>query len=517
MRLLAGLIGSSPSWESLLGQEGFPWRLLPRDGEWFDLCSVLIVTHRLEGRERDLATRFLHRGGALLGCGLHLNGLGNMTTRKVHLRYLLPDQDSLFPHVRLLDLAMEGEIPREATHLRTNAREYALFAGEFGGGVGVVLPFDMQSALSDSRVAAKAFYSTRERLPSERVSLVGKGEIRHVVRSALSWLHTARGLPYAHLWYYPGNHRSVGSLRVDTDGAPREDIDALYAIMHDAGVRGTWFLDVRAHETWLPHFHALEGQEIGLHCYEHRFGNNLHADEENLRRGAEMLRAGGWQDPGFAAPYGTWSPAYGALTDRMGFAYCSEFGCAYDTLPFVPLVRNGSLRTLQVPIHPISIGSLLRTAARTPEMQHYYEETTADLLARQMPLFYYHHPTHRRWDVVRTMVRRFREPGILAMTMGEYATWWARRSALNVGLEVSGSHLLVRNGDLAQAADVQLHVVRVDGQEAIVPAPGPIELQQLRCDMPHASAAPQDLFRIRETDPRRMLGELYAAMLRRLK
>ena len=183
----------------------------------------------------------------------------------------------------------------------------------------------------------------------------------------------------------------------------------------------------------------------------------------------------------------------------------------------MPLVRSGSLRTLQVPIHPISIGSLLRTAATSPEMQHYYEETTADILARQMPLFYYHHPSHRHWDVVRTMVHRCGEPGMIAMTMGEYARWWTQRSALSVGLEVSGSHLLVRNGDLAHAADVYLRVVRVDGQEAIVPAREPIALQQLRCDMPRPSASPQDLQRIRETDPRRMLGDLYAAMLRRLK
>ena len=106
---------------------------------------------------------------------------------------------------------------------------------------------------------------------------------------------------------------------------------------------------------------------------------------------------------------------------------------------------------------------------------------------------------------------------MIAMTMGEYARWWTQRSALSVGLEVSGSHLLVRNGDLAHAADVYLRVVRVDGQEAIVPAREPIALQQLRCDMPRPSASPQDLQRIRETDPRRMLGDLYAAMLRRLK
>jgi len=161
--------------------------------------------------------------------------------------------------------------------------------------VGVVLPFDVQQAMTDLRVTSKAFYDRRDRLPSERVSLVSRGEIRHLLRSSLVWLHRARGLPYAHLWYYPGRAHSVATLRVDTDGAPREDVDVLYRIMHDAGVPGTWFLDVKAHEAWLPHFRTLAGQEIGLHCYEHRFGTDINADEANMRRGHRLLTAAGWK------------------------------------------------------------------------------------------------------------------------------------------------------------------------------------------------------------------------------
>ena len=517
MKLLAGLVAPSPVWEAILSQEGLPWMHLPSQEEWFDMCSVLIVTRRLEGRDRDHAAHFLQRGGAVFGSAHHFNGLGKMSSRSVHVRYIISEGDPLFAPVRLIDLAMPGHIPREANHLRTDRNEHAVFAGELGGGIGVVLPFDMQAAMEDARVTPKAFYCRRERLPSERVSLVARGEIRHLVRSALAWLHHMRGLPYAHLWYYPGDSHSVATLRVDTDGAPRDDIDTLYRIMQDAGIRGTWFLDVQPHETWLPHFHSLVGQEIGLHCYEHRFGNNMKADEANMRRGNELLRAAGWNAAGFAAPFGTWTPAHGALIDRMGFAYSSEFGCGYDTLPFLPERHAATFTTLQIPIHPISIGSLMRTGASGRSMQQYFEDTAADLLSRQMPLFFYHHPTHRHWDVVHTMVNTYQNPGIMKLTLGEYARWWHQRALLDVAIDVAGHHIMVRNGDIADAADVYLHIVRPDGREALVSPAQPITLTTLHCELPRRSIVPDDLRRIRDVDPRRMLGELYSAMLRRLK
>lgn len=517
MKLLAGLVLPSPAWEALLSQEGLPWKHLPPDEDWFDLCSVAIVTRRLEGSSRDHAVRFLRRGGAILGFAGHFNGLANLSTRSVYLRYILSEGDPLFAPVGLIDLAMKGEIPREANHLRTDGNEHAVFAGEWGGGVAVVLPFDVQTAMADVRVASKAFHSRRERLPSERVSLVARGEIRHLVRSALAWLHNVRGLPYAHLWYFPRQSRSVATLRVDTDGAPREDIDALYGVMHDAGVRGTWFLDVSAHETWLSHFHRLANQEIGLHCYEHRFGRELGADERNMRRGVDLLRAAGWEPGGFAAPFGTWTPAHGALIDLMGFAYSSEFGCGYDTLPFLPERDRIASRTLQIPIHPVSIGSLMRTGAGTREMQQYYEDTAAALLSRQMPLFFYHHPSHRRWDVVRTMLGACQHAGIMKLTMAEYAGWWNRRGLLEVDIELAGNRILVRNGDLADAAEVYIHVTRPDGQEAIVSPAHPVGLSLLQCDSPRPISVSDDLRRTRDTDPRRMLAELYTTMLRRLK
>jgi hypothetical protein len=259
------------------------------------------------------------------------------------------------------------------------------------------------------------------------------------------------------------------------------------------------------------------GQEIGLHCYEHRFGSDIKADEANMLRGHRLLNAAGWKVEGFAAPFGTWTPAHGMLIDRMGFAYSSEFSCGYDTLPFFPALRDATLATLQVPIHPVSIGSLMQAGANAEAMRAYFEDVAADLMLRRMPLFFYHHPAHRQWGVVEAIVHACRNPAVAMLTMGEYARWWQQRALLQVDIEVTGRHMRVINGDLAHAAEVFLHIVRPDEREALVSPAQPVDVAGLYCEIPRQGAYPEDLRRMRDVDPRRMLGELYNTMLRRLK
>jgi hypothetical protein len=175
--------------------------------------------------------------------------------------YLLPDEDSPFASLSILDLGIEGDIPREARALRTQGNEFAVFAGELIGGVAVLAPFDPGALMSDSRAASKSFYSGRERLPAEHVSLVSKGEVRHFVHLALEYLHHARGLPYVHLWWFPASSENMVALRIDTDGAERRDIDDLYAISRELEVGFTWFMDMKSHEEMLPGFASMVGRE----------------------------------------------------------------------------------------------------------------------------------------------------------------------------------------------------------------------------------------------------------------
>jgi hypothetical protein len=64
---------------------------------------------------------------------------------------------------------------------------------------------------------------------------------------------------------------------------------------------------------------------------------------------------------------------------------------------------------------------------------------------------------------------------------------------------------------------VALHAMRGDGTEAMFNPAEQVVLGTLSWQRETAFSNPPDIRRIREIDPRRLLGDLYNAMLRRLK
>ena len=110
-------------------------------------------------------------GGAVLGSASALTGL--MESREERLRYILAADG--FSSAGMIDLETDGLVPREANVLRTPRNTFAVFAGEWKGGVAVVLPFDPAEALTDVRAGFRNFYLNRDRLPWERVLSWAKG------------------------------------------------------------------------------------------------------------------------------------------------------------------------------------------------------------------------------------------------------------------------------------------------------------------------------------------------------
>jgi hypothetical protein len=518
MKVLVGVSAHSLFWEQLLRQEGIPYRVVDlAEGNAVSEFSVMVVPRLTTGSESEALLGYLRRGGAVMGAARHLPGLPGMKTRREPIEYVVTDGDQVFPTVGLLDLALRGDVPREANHLRTQQNTFAVFAGEISGGIGVVFPFDVAELFFDYRALAKAFYGRRERLPSERVSLVAKGEIQHLVHDALVYLHHARGLPYVHAWYHPGVAKNVLAFRVDTDAGTRPDIDALYRVVRGAGIRATWFLDVRAHEPWIQHFESMVEQEIGVHCYDHV----AYTDEEQARyqlgRAKQVVEAVGFAPEGVAAPFGFWTPALARAIEQLGFAYSSEFGYAYDAFPIVGATRDATFAPPQIPVHPVSIGSLLRVGYRPDAMMEYYDRVVRTKLERDEPLFFYHHPGHRCPDVARFLLERAQHEGVMNMTLREYARWWKGRSAAPLFFDIRGSELHVESVSYLNEHGVGLRVLPEGRNEILVPPASVIDLKMLKADRRPAPSFPEDLRRIRETEPRRMLGDLYTAMLRRLR
>lgn len=522
MKIHIGVIADSYGWEQLLSQEGVSHGSVELDPDLLrEECSVLVVNRPLNSVEREIVEQYLHAGGAVIGYVAHCEGLAGATSTAQHLEYIVSHDDARFQDVGLIDIGMRGAVPREGNDLRTESGGYALFAGELGGGVAVLLPFDVDVLFSDVRSANKSFYFTRDRLPVERVSLCSKGEVRHLVRRCLEYLHAERGLPYVHVWYFPNGERNLFAFRIDTDGAPGEDIESLYEIAADCNVSMSWYLDVKSHETWLKRFAVMVNQEIGLHCYEHRVFEDYDSNKRNISRALHLLEQIGIRPAGFSGPFGEWNSALGRVLQDLGFEYSSEFAYAYDTLPLHPLADTDVLTTMQVPVHPVSIGSMRRVGYGGEQMVAYFRSVMDQKLARNEPLFFYHHPTHHHWGVVRSLFSDSQQKGINDITLGEYARWWKDRIRYKVGVEYREGRIGISTIDAfpsASVGSIWLRIHMPNQEESLVPMQQEITLGEGRgWKRVERISVPQDLSRIREFDPRTLLGNIYTTVARKMK
>jgi hypothetical protein len=521
VRIRIGLLQSSAGWEEYLRQEGVPFSsvVFPDQDLTPDRFSVLVVNRPLTRGECESVDRYVREGGAVAGYALYLRGVCGVETRSELLEFLVGEGKAPFDSLMLLDLGLEGEIPREASTVRTQHHAHAIAAGSRDKGAVVIFPFDPEEALCDERSTTKNFYSRLDRLPAERVSLVAKGEVRHLLHSALVYLHAVRGIPYVHLWYYPGRSRNIFAFRVDTDFASKESIDELYSVARSHAAGMTWFMDVRSHEPLLPHFASMIGQEIGVHCYDHRVDNHDGANLANFGRAKRALEDAGFRVEGFAAPLGIWNPSVARVTKELGFLYSSEFSWAYDTLPGHAVVRDRQQGVLQVPIHPICIGSLRRAGYNERQMTEYFGLMVQWKLARNEPLIFYHHPSHGHPGVVDALFDVVGESGIPGVLMSEYARWWRLRGGVDLDITVQSGvidcEMPVEGAE--RFAGLVLRVIRAPGEEALTDLAPRIFSDRLEWSARPACRPPDDLRRIREFDPRRVLGDLYSRMTRRIR
>ncbi len=513
MRLQIGLLGSSIQWEEVLSQEGVAWAVL-NDPDLYDVCSVIVIAKPPDASERREIEAYLKRGGSILSFAGYLDGVAGTTTRKEQIDYIVSYHDTVFPSIHLMDLGVIGGIPKEANCLRTQQNTHAVFAGGIGGGRGVLLPFDPAAVLADTRAANKQFYTPWDRLPSERVSAVSKGEVARLVHEALVYLHRESGLPYIHTWYFPFGGKNLFAFRIDTDKGSKAEIDKLCHLAVSNNIRMSLFADVRSHEDWLQHFAFLSGQEVGVHCYEHRTFETYEENLENITTAKRKLNQVGVSAPGFSAPYGIWNTGLARAIDTAGFEYSSEFSYAYDTLPFYPVTREKKYFTLQIPIHPVCIGSMLQVGYSADRMKEYFSRMIDMKLRRNEPLFFYHHPTHHAWDVVQSVFRTINDLQIQNMTFNEFAGWWRKRLFVQFDAEYRNSRLVLKSAKRDES--VWFRVIAPDGKEVLLGEDCDVTLTELEFS-PKADPVPppDDIRRIREFDPRRELADLFTSITRK--
>jgi hypothetical protein len=494
MNLKIGILGGHAGWHILLQQIGVPHAIVT-DSLLPEEFSAVVVSDMVDDRESEMLRQYLGLGGAVL-CSVKVYArIRQITAQLAYIDYLYPGPNSMFHSLGIVDIYARCQLAWNANELKTNRGSFAARVGTQVDDLVIALPFDPAALVTDNRAAVKSFYSPESRLPFETVSRVSKGEIRTLVLRCLELLHHRRGLPFVHLWNFPNGARSLFCFRIDTDNGTDEQLKDLSLAVNRNGIFATWFVDAKNHATSIKSYVETQEQELCVHCFDHETFPDYERNVQNIRKAQALLRDSTFRLQGFAAPFGTWNNELGRAIVDCGFEYSSEFSYDYDNLPSIPPLQGGD-GVLQVPIHPICIGSLKRHGYSSEQMIRYFASIVERKIAVHEPIIFYHHPRDMHLDVLEWLFQEMRYEKVPAKTMSGYAWWWKMRSASIPELQYANGKVRLQGVRIDKSLYVRLS--QSNGTEAILPASEQFVLETVRWEPKSAAwTMPDDYLRTR--------------------
>ncbi|MEO0073424.1 MAG: hypothetical protein ABIK43_02015 [candidate division WOR-3 bacterium] len=478
-----GLWHGSPCWAELLRGEGVQFVTEAAGAK--ELPKLLVLDSALGRNDSAIIRRHIESGNALLSSAEHAAELfPELRLKKIRLRYIEPDGSLLFRNTGLIMLDSVGHCPDDdsgfESYGKVNGRYPAVLNVTLAGGNVILLPFELSELFSRTHSTLRQFYAPLPRLPFERVAAVDRGGVRRLVVNCLKSLLFRLGLPYIRLSYVPGAAASVFGFRVDTDETDAAGIDTCLQIAQKAGFSFTWFIHTGALPAGADVLARLISarQDVQLHCAEHRLTGRYATDLANFRMGLNHLHSAGVEPCGVAAPYGIWSPSIAQLYENLGFVYSSEFGYSWDTIPSRPVIQGRLHPVLQIPVHPVSLGSLFRAKATATRIISYFRRQASLQLARMEPCFLYDHPSqmNRQPALVGDLLLAVTRVIPTTITMTDYARWWLQRERLRLSVSTADRTVAI---DLNQPADNVWIVIEQSDRFALAPA----ESQRLELEL----------------------------------
>ena len=394
-----------------------------------------------------------------------------------YLKFIYSGSDNIFNNYLICDLYKWSQIPKNANHLENQNNEKSILDFPVGKGNLIVFPEGFISLIHQSGSIRKNFFSPfSSEYSSEQVSRISKGAVRIHVQKALEYLFHKRNLPFIHLWFFPGNAKNIFSFRVDTDLGTKEEIISLNDLLQNFNIPATWFVETKSSREWTRLFSELNNQEIAYHCYRHRTFMSNKKNEEDLKTGLKILMNEGIKPKGYAAPYGSWNKTIARVIDEFHFLYSSEFGFAYDTLPFYPFYNSAFSKALQIPIHPVSAGRLHWGGHSEENMIKYFLNIIEQKLFFDQPVIIYTHPFEKRLNVFEKIFERIISfnsgnnesisQKIPVLTFSEYAEWWKKRLDLNWNAEERDGKVFLASNN--EDESIKCRVIYPSGDKTIL-------------------------------------------------
>jgi len=443
LKLSLGISEVVPGWKLILRQIGIPFHLVNINNTINpDEYPVLIISSYDKEKSRKNILHYLQSGGSLLLEADIAKSILDFKNKQIYIKYLCMYNNPVFSFSLPVDLNKRCSVSLDAQYVENQKGQKSVAIKKVGKGTVVILPSGFISSLLDFRITRKNFPTEfGERLPSERVSKVSKGGIRYLVQTSLQYLFHCCKLPFLHLWYFPDGAKSLFSFRVDTDFSKKQEVEKLYQICRKNKIRATWFIETKTQADWIDFYQGMQDQNIGYHGYRHRIFPDKSRNLQDFKQGLSIFKKNGILPKGYAAPYGEWNPTLAQIVQEKGFLYSSEFGIAYDDFPFLPYLNKSFSSVLQIPIHPISIGSLRRARHTHQDMLNYYLRIMEIKRAAYQPIIFYHHPCHGCLAIFEQLFKKVVKENIPTITMEDYSSWWKRRIDIKWDPEIVNGQL----------------------------------------------------------------------------
>lgn len=470
--LLTGLSELTYGWKQILEQEGLPFEVSQiNEGLTPERYATLIINRDLTKKETEFVRRYLREGGAVLTDLSREGSFNGQIPWKHQFIEELSLKNGRYDE-RIL-LRREGFVIKELENQKGNNGHPVAVNRQIGKGHVTFLPFDPEEAVLDGRADRMPSPPLNGKHDTERIAVVSKGGVRRFVVDALHRLYAARHLPYAHLWYYPGNFQSAFAFRIDSDGYEATSFNNTYLPAEKHGIRMSWYIDVGAQ------FHHMDdalriaraGQDVQVHCLRHETFDDYESNVKNIATAVQVMKKAGLSPVGFVAPYGKWNTALNRALETIGICYSSEFSMAWDDLPFYPIVDGKRpSKVLQVPIHPFCLGSMMKSGFTLEEVLRHYDRELDRKYCQGEPIFFYCHPIERLGKYPQVLDHIFSEAkkrdGIWFTDLTQFHIWWKLREKSLILPELNGRDLTIHSFTPLQDAPVR--IVMPDGSRKIV-------------------------------------------------
>ncbi len=227
-------------------------------------------------------------------------------------------------------------------------------------------------------------------------------------------------------------HKGIFAFRIDLDFFHPKHVEKTLKAAEKHEIDMTWFVNMETGQ-----FHEREikriakTQDVQNHAFLHETFKDSVKNFENIMKGDKLLQEMGVKCSGFAAPFGFWNKELGSALEKTGYEYSSEFRKGKNIFPFYPKGNGKKSKVLQVPIHPICLGSLFESGYNEKEAIEYFDKIIKLLYEKQIPIFLYGHPTGRigaHPKVLEKIFEKVKELDDVWFTnLTEYANFWKKK------------------------------------------------------------------------------------------